>query len=130
MAAGAATAVIVLALCILGLVVVDLVRVVDKDGDATSSYGKWVGRISSCRDRVAKVVPLTSIKIVLVAWQIVTQVRQAAWDSPRPPTALYRAYWRVLRILTNIIRLHRPLTTVGDVRRRGSVQTCSENPRQ
>ncbi|CBJ28094.1 probable extracellular nuclease (ISS) [Ectocarpus siliculosus] len=33
----------------------------------------WGKRLTSCRERITNVVPLTSIKIVLVAWQIVTQ---------------------------------------------------------
>ncbi|CAB1111282.1 unnamed protein product [Ectocarpus sp. CCAP 1310/34] len=56
----------------MGLVIVDLVRVVD-DGDGTKSrVGKWE-RFLSCRDAIAAAIPLTAIKIILVVWQIVTQ---------------------------------------------------------
>ncbi|CAM9892814.1 unnamed protein product, partial [Ectocarpus sp. 8 AP-2014] len=53
------------------LVIADLVRVVDDDNTGTvSTCGKT---LNSLRDRIANGIPLTSIKIVLVAWQIVTQ---------------------------------------------------------
>ncbi|CAM9767494.1 unnamed protein product, partial [Scytosiphon promiscuus] len=51
--------------------IVDLVQVVDEDGAETAT--SWEKKITSCRHRIANVVPLTSIKIVVVAWQIVTQ---------------------------------------------------------
>ncbi|CAN0093601.1 unnamed protein product, partial [Hapterophycus canaliculatus] len=68
---GASVAVLVVALVVIALVIVDLVRVVDEDN--TDTAPTWKKKLASCRDRVANAVPLTSIKIVLVAWQIVTQ---------------------------------------------------------
>lgn len=95
MVEGTAAFVLVLALCVVGLVLADLVRAADKDdSDATCSGGQWERRMSSCRDRVAKVVPLTSIKIVLVAWQIVTQVRRKPRGFSRSPRALSQAVFR------------------------------------
>lgn len=56
------------------LVITDLVRVVDDDDTGTgSTCGK---KLNSLRDRIANGIPLTSIKIVLVAWQIVSQVKE------------------------------------------------------
>lgn len=71
---GASTAVFFVALVGIALVVADLVRVVDESKTDTAST--WKKRLTSCRDRIANAVPLTSIKIVLVAWQIVTQVSE------------------------------------------------------
>ncbi|CAM9477686.1 unnamed protein product [Ectocarpus fasciculatus] len=53
-------------------VIADLIRLVDDDntGGTVSTCGKT---LNSFRDRLANGIPLTSIKIVLVAWQIVTQ---------------------------------------------------------
>ncbi|CAN0014564.1 unnamed protein product [Scytosiphon promiscuus] len=70
-AIGTSVALFFVALVVLGLVIADLVRVVDElKPDTTSSCGM---KLTYCRDRVVKAVPLTSIKIVVVAWQIVTQ---------------------------------------------------------
>lgn len=65
-----ATAVLVLALVFVALAITDLVRVMDEVNGASS----WNKRVFSCRDRIVKAVPLTAIKILLVSWQIVTQV--------------------------------------------------------
>lgn len=66
-----AAAVLVLALVFVGLGIADLVRVIDEDANNAPSWNK---RMFSCRDRIVKAVPLTAIKIILVSWQIVTQV--------------------------------------------------------
>lgn len=71
---GASVAVFLVALVGTALVIADLVRVVDENKTDTASA--WGKRLTSCRDRIVKAVPLTSIKIVLVAWQIVTQVSE------------------------------------------------------
>lgn len=63
---------LVLALLFVALAIADLVRVSDEINDASS----WNKRVFTCRDRIIKAVPLTAIKIVLVSWQIVTQVRK------------------------------------------------------
>lgn len=70
---GISIALLLVALLFIGLVVADLVRVLDGGEGGTTST--WQKRITSYRDQIAKAVPLTSIKIVLVAWQIVTQVK-------------------------------------------------------
>lgn len=69
-----ATAAVILAIAILlvALAISDLVSVVDKQTNTASSWNK---RVHSCRNRIVQAVPLTAIKIVLVAWQILTQVR-------------------------------------------------------
>lgn len=70
--AGISSAILAVALVGLAFVVVDLIRVVDEHNVGTTS--KRAKRLTSCRDRIVDAVPLTSIKVVLVAWQIVTQV--------------------------------------------------------
>lgn len=74
-ATAATAAVLVVAVLLVALAIADLVRVVDEDATTASS---WKTRIVSCRDRILQAVPLTAIKIVLVAWQIVTQARHGA----------------------------------------------------
>lgn len=64
---GASAAFFIAALVVIAFVIAELVRVVDENSDTESKLG-------SCRARMAKVIPFTSIKIVVVAWQIVTQV--------------------------------------------------------
>lgn len=69
----------------MGLVIVDLVRVVD-DGDGTKSrVGKWERRFLSYRDAIAATIPLTAIKIILVVWQIVTHVKRWKWSKGLDP---------------------------------------------
>lgn len=93
----------------------------EDDRDATSSYGKWGRRICSCRDRVARVAPLNSIKIVLVAWQIVTQVRA---EYPEllsiPDGAIPGGVQTPQRVLAGYLLLDRPSLTVGDEYLRGT----------
>lgn len=73
---GASAVFFIAVLGVIALVIAELVRVVDENTDTES-------KLTSCRARTAKVVPFTSIKIVLVAWQIVTQVRggREEWRS-------------------------------------------------
>lgn len=84
--AGTSIALFAVVLAAIALGIADLIRVVDDDSTTTST---WQKRATSCRDRIASVVPLTSVKIVLVAWQIVTQVSEGTyigWLSlPGPP---------------------------------------------
>ena len=54
------------------LAVAYLVAVVDRPISERS--GRWERRVSSFRDRLIRAIPLTAIKIVLVFWQIITQV--------------------------------------------------------
>lgn len=72
--AGTSIALLLVALVIVALVIVDLIQVVDDNNAGAAS--KWEKKCTSCRDRIVNVVPLTSIKIVVVAWQIVTQVNE------------------------------------------------------
>lgn len=76
-----AVAMLILAILLVSVAIADLVAVVvveDQDNRASS----WKSRIQSCRSRIVEAVPLTAIKIVLVAWQIITQVRGlSAWVS-------------------------------------------------
>lgn len=62
---------LVLALLVAAVVIADLVDVVEEQENTSSS---WNRRVHSCRNRIVETVPLTAIKIVLVAWQILTQV--------------------------------------------------------
>ena len=62
---------LVVALLFVALVIADLVTVVNEQANTTSS---WPGRLLSYRDQIIGAVPLTAIKITLVAWQIVSQV--------------------------------------------------------
>lgn len=63
-----------------GLAIVwwDLVGVVDGDSSVEEEEGEKKGfrkwRWSSCRSSLKKMFPVTSIKIVVVVWQILTQV--------------------------------------------------------
>lgn len=73
--AGAAVVLLLVALLLVVLTVVDLVKVVpDNNNNASPHGGKWQSKLSSCRDRIWRAVPLTAIKTILVVWQVVTQV--------------------------------------------------------
>ncbi|CAN0297003.1 unnamed protein product [Pylaiella littoralis] len=70
-AIGVSIALFLVALGAIVFVIVDLVHGVDEHDNGTARV--WRKKLTSWRDRVAKAVPLTSIKIVIVAWQIITQ---------------------------------------------------------
>ncbi|CAM9404595.1 unnamed protein product, partial [Ectocarpus sp. 12 AP-2014] len=72
-AIGTSVALFFVGLVLVALVVADLVRVIDENENKTDTGSTWGKKMTSCRDRIVNAVPLTSIKIVLVAWQIVTQ---------------------------------------------------------
>lgn len=60
------------------LIVADLVRVVDQDDDGGHegvALGSWERKFQAARALLAKSVPLTSFKTVVVVWQILTQVQ-------------------------------------------------------
>lgn len=61
------------------LVVVELVRVVDqrRDGEheGRGVLGVWERKFQHARALLTKVIPLTALKMVVVVWQIITQVR-------------------------------------------------------
>ena len=42
--------------------------------------GMWERRVSNFRDGLVRIIPLTAVKIVLVSWQIITQVNVVALD--------------------------------------------------
>ena len=71
-AMGTAVALIIVVLIGVIFVLVDLVRVVDS---STIERGKLERRALLFRDRLVKALPLTAIKIIVVTWQIITQVR-------------------------------------------------------
>lgn len=77
--AAIAVAMAVLAIALVGvsLMVANLVRMVD---GSTVGMGCWENRCClSWRTKVADAVPLTSIKILVVAWQIITQVTNSSF---------------------------------------------------
>ena len=55
-----------------------LVGVVDRPVSERS--GMWERRVLNFRDGLVRAIPLTAIKIVLVSWQIITQVQFVALD--------------------------------------------------
>ena len=65
------------------LVVAHLVGVVDRSIPERS--GKWKKRVLNFRDGLVRAIPLPAIKIVLVTWQIITQVKFVALDLRRKP---------------------------------------------
>lgn len=65
---------LIVAVLLVAVVIADLVTVVAME-DQENATPTWKNRIHSCRSRIIEAVPLTAIKIVLVAWQIITQVR-------------------------------------------------------
>lgn len=59
------------------LIVVDLVRVVDEGNDGGHEggvLGVWERKFQDARALLATVIPLTAFKMIVVVWQIVTQV--------------------------------------------------------
>ena len=62
-----------------------LVGVVDRP--ISERRGKWEIRVSNFRDGLVRAVPLTAIKIILVSWQIILQVKFVPLDCGRetPP---------------------------------------------
>ncbi|CAM9483258.1 unnamed protein product, partial [Ectocarpus fasciculatus] len=71
-AAGLAAAVLVVVLLVVAVVATDLVRVVDGDG-SNNDARTLKGRLSRFHAFVVNAFPLTTVKIVVVAWQIITQ---------------------------------------------------------
>ena len=77
-AIGGAVAVLVVVVPVIALGVAHLVGVADRP--IYGKNGKWERRVSNFRDRLIRVIPVTAIKIVLVSWQIITQVKFVALD--------------------------------------------------
>ena len=75
---GGAVAVLVVAMVVVALGVAYLVGVVDRPISERS--GVWERRILNFRDGLVRAIPLTATKIVLVSWQIITQVKFVAFD--------------------------------------------------
>eukprot|EP00903_Cladosiphon_okamuranus_P016944 g15619.t1 len=69
-----AVTVLVVVVLVIALAIADLVAVVEQDDTASS----WANRLKSYRNRLVEAIPLTAIKIVLVAWQIITQFTTVA----------------------------------------------------
>lgn len=70
---GTSIALFLVALILILLLIADLIRVVGED-DLDGATSTWDKRFASCRAQIADIIPLASIKILVVAWQIVTQV--------------------------------------------------------
>ena len=75
---GGAVAVLVVVMFLVPLGVAYLVGVVDRP--ISERRGRWTRRVSNFRDGLVRAIPLTAIKIVLVAWQIISQVKLVALD--------------------------------------------------
>ncbi|CAB1102169.1 unnamed protein product [Ectocarpus sp. CCAP 1310/34] len=71
-AVGVAAAVVAVVLLMVAVVAADLVRVVDGD-DSIKDARTLKGRLSRFHAFVVTAFPLTTVKIVVVAWQIITQ---------------------------------------------------------
>lgn len=70
-------AVLLVVLLAVVFIVVDLVRVVGQGSGGrqeTRMLGSWERKFQNARALVARVIPLTAVKMVVVVWQIVTQV--------------------------------------------------------
>lgn len=69
------TAIAMVALVAVTFLVANLVSVVDTGPpDEAKAQSRWQQRCSLWQARMRKTVPLTAVKIVVVVWQIVTQV--------------------------------------------------------
>lgn len=79
-AVGITSAIAVVALVAMALLVAKLVSIVESGGEAGKNAklrnggGGWQQRLSKLQARVKKMVSLSAVKIVVVVWQIVTQV--------------------------------------------------------
>lgn len=73
---GIGAAILIVGVFVLVMVLSALVRVeaCSEQESKNAITSKWEQKINSCRSSIAKAIPLTAIKVVLVVWQIVTQV--------------------------------------------------------
>ncbi|CAM9161301.1 unnamed protein product [Ectocarpus sp. 13 AM-2016] len=71
-AMGTSIALFLVAVILIVILIADLIRVVN-EGDFDGATSTWDKRFASCRAQIADIIPLASIKILVVAWQIVTQ---------------------------------------------------------
>ena len=77
-AIGGALAVLVVVMFVVVFGVAFLVAVIDRP--TSGRNGKWERRVSNLRNGLVRAIPLTAIKIVVVSWQIITQVKFVALD--------------------------------------------------
>ena len=77
---------LVVAMVVVAMGLAHLVGVVDRPISERS--GMWERRVLNFRDGLVRAIPLTAIKIVLVTWQIITQVNFVALDLRRQPQLL------------------------------------------
>ena len=82
-AIGGAVVVLVVVMFVVVFGVSSLVGVIDRPISERS--GKWERRISNFRNGLVRAIPLTAIKIVLVSWQIITQVKFVVLGWRREP---------------------------------------------
>lgn len=79
---GLGTTVATVLLSIIWMVVHELVRKVDGGSEEQNgTTGKWLRRRQSCLALLSKIFPRTAVKIVVVVWQITTQVRSFNSES-------------------------------------------------
>ena len=71
------------AVVVVALGVAYLVGVIDRP--VSESSGTWEGRVLNFQDGLVRAIPLTAIKIVLVSWQIITQVKFVGLNLRRKP---------------------------------------------
>lgn len=79
------------ALLAAAFLVAKLVSVV-KTGPPECAQSRWQKKCSEWQARMKKIVPLTAVKIVVVVWQIVTQVGALRTEGCVPATYL-RKIW-------------------------------------
>ena len=75
---GGAVTVLVIIMFVAALFVAYLVGVVDRP--SSDRNGRWERLFLNFRDGLVRAIPLTAIKIVLVSWQIITQVKFVSLD--------------------------------------------------
>ena len=73
---GAAVVMIVASVLLLVLAVWDIRRAAFDGLENEINRSEWQRKMSSCIDVMRKAFPLAALKIVLVVWQIITQVRR------------------------------------------------------
>ena len=79
MAMGLGVAVTAVASLVVAVIVSDLVRVVGDEASGEDSERRtrrsWGSVLKYCHTAIVKAFPLTTVKSVVVVWQITTQVR-------------------------------------------------------
>ena len=80
---GGAVAVLVVTMIVVALGVAYLVEVADRTISERS--GMWERRVLNFRDGLVRPIPLTAIKIMLISWQIITEVKFDGLDLRPTP---------------------------------------------